>query len=286
MTNNYHLGFLFIVVVIVVGPSPCLHTVEAFSTVVYGPAMSTIELVLLTSKLSAKEGHNSYCVCAPGQETKYTTLMYGSSSSKKHAEEEKNDDANTNDDAAAGTAATTNRAIPVSSSEDIQTALLEADALILACYDTPLEEKALNTLLDTALAEGNDNLSQVVLISKMGVAQPAQQGGGFFGGGNKNKKLLDAETMIRSVCATKSKTIQKTIEVAIVRAGPLKGGGPGCVNKYNTYRACLHNSLHCYACLVPYFHYSFCFFVFVSSDRWYGYIMNYCVVNPRRMIMV
>ena len=228
MTNNYHLGFLFIVVVIVVGTTPCLHTVEGFSTVVYGPAMSTIELVLLTSKLSAKEGHNSYCVCAPGQETKYTTLMYGSSSSKKNDEEEKNDDDNTNDDA---TAATTKRAIPVSSSEDIQTALLEADALILVCYDTPLEEKALNTLLETATAEGNDNLSQVVLISKMGVTQPAQQGGGFFGGGNKKKKLLDAETMIQSVCATKSKLIQKTIEVAIVRAGPLKGGGPGCVNK-------------------------------------------------------
>ena len=226
MTNNYYLGFLCVVASIVVGTTTCLHTVEGFSTVVYGPAMSTIELVLLTSKLSAKEGHNSYCVCAPGQETKYTTLMYGSSSSKKNDEEEKNDDDNTNDDA---TAATTKRAIPVSSSEDIQTALLEADALILVCYDTPLEEKALNTLLETATAEGNDNLSQVVLISKMGVTQPAQQGGGFFGGGNKNKKLLDAETMIQSVCATKSKTIQKTIEVAIVRAGPLKGGGPGCV---------------------------------------------------------
>ena len=171
--------------------------VEAFGTVVYGPTAK--ELILLTSKLAANEGHESFCTCAPGQETLSRRLMYGSS------DDESNDDDESIDDV-------TVRAKPISSSEDIQDALTKANALILICHDTPIQEKALNTLLNAA---GSD-LSKIVLLSKMGVT--AGKGGGFFGG---NSKLMDSENTVRSLCKSKN------LDFSIVRAGQLKGGGPG-----------------------------------------------------------
>lgn len=173
--------------------------VEAFGTVVYGPTAK--ELILLTSKLAAKEGHESFCICAPGQETLSRRLMYGDSSSS--------DDDNGDDD-------DTGRAKPICSGGDIQDALSKANALILVCYDTPIEEKSLNTLLNTA---GSD-LSKIVLISKMGVVSSSSGGGGFFSGGGSSK-LLDSENIVRSLCKSKK------LDLSIVRAGQLKGGGPG-----------------------------------------------------------
>jgi len=124
--------------------------------------------MLLTSKLAAKDGYESFCICAPGQESKSRQLMYG------FDDENKNDSAtmDTNTDADNDTSSgdeqqqrnQRRRAIPVSSAVDIQNALTKANVLILVSYDQPIEEKALNTLLKSA---GNDYLSKIVLIFKL-----------------------------------------------------------------------------------------------------------------------
>lgn len=172
-----------------------LSLVEAFgASVVYGP--SAKELVLLTSKLIAKEGKESYCIVGPKQEPTGRKLMYGS-----RDEYDENDGVN--------------RAIPISSGGDMQNSLTKAETLFLVCYDSPIEESALSTLLNTA---GSD-LSKVVLLSKMGATAG---GGGFFGGGSK---LADGEKTVRSLCKSKN------LELSIVRAGTLKGGGPGEPNE-------------------------------------------------------
>ncbi len=172
---------------------------EAFGTsVVYGPSTSAIELVLLTSKLAAKEGQESFSICGPGQESKYSRLMYGDLSKDSND----NDETNETDSV---------MATPISSADDMQNALSKANTLFLVCYDNAIEEKALSTLLDNA---GSD-LSKVVMLSKMGATAG---GGGFFGGGSK---LLDSENVVRSQCKAKN------LDLSIVRAGVLKGGGPG-----------------------------------------------------------
>jgi len=186
------------------------------TVVTYGP--NARELILLTSKLAAKDGYESFCICAPGQEGKSRQLMYGSDDENENENDSATMDTNTNTDTDTSIGdeqPQQRRAIPVSSPEDIQNALTKANVLILVSYDQPIEEKALNTLLNTA---GNDYLSKIVLISKMGVSGGG--GGGFFGGG-KSSKLLDSENKIRSICKSKN------IDISIVRAGQLKGGGPG-----------------------------------------------------------
>jgi len=125
--------------------------------------------MLLTSKLAAKDGYESFCICAPGQESKSRQLMYG------FDDENKNDSAtmDTNTDADNDTSSSGDeqqqrnqrrRAIPVSSAVDIQNVLTKANVLILVSYNQPIKEKALNTLLKSA---GNDYLSKIVLILKL-----------------------------------------------------------------------------------------------------------------------
>ena len=189
-TSSFLVAFFASASILAIGG---FNVAEAFGTsVVYGPSTSAIELVLLTSKLAAKEGQESFSICGPGQESKYSRLMYG----------------NDNDET---TETDPTMATPISAPDDMQNALSKANTLFLVCYDNPIEEKALNTLLDNA---GSD-LSKVVMLSKMGATAG---GGGFFGGGSK---LLDSENVVRSQCKSKN------LDLSIVRAGVLKGGGPG-----------------------------------------------------------
>jgi hypothetical protein len=172
--------------------------VEAFGTsVVYGPAAK--ELVLLTSKIAAKEGQESFCITAPGQESKSRRLMYGA------PKETEDDNISTEEES-------NNKVLAqaISSGDDMQNALKKATTIFLVCYDNPIEEKALSTLIDNA----GDALSKVVMLSKIG----ATADGGFFGGGSK---LLDSENTVRSLCKSNN------LDLSIVRAGVLKGGGPG-----------------------------------------------------------
>ncbi|MGK3746245.1 MAG: hypothetical protein ACI90V_013107 [Bacillariaceae sp.] len=196
------------------------NTRPARSTVVTYGAQAR-ELILLTSKLAAKDGYDSFCICAPGQEGKSRKLMYGI----EEGDDKAGDDDDDGDDNSKQQQQ--RRAEPISSADDIQNALTKANVLILVCYDNPIEEKSLNTLLNTAAAGNNDQLlSKIVLISKMGVSSSSSSGGGGFFGGGGNSKLLDSENKIRSICKSKN------IDLSIVRAGPgLKGGGPGEPNE-------------------------------------------------------
>lgn len=181
--------------------------VDAFSTVIYGPSQR--ELLFLTSKIAAREGIDASCICAPGTEGLARKLMYGKDYSEKEIDE-------------AG------RAKPISTGDDMQESLKKANSLCLICYDQPIEVKALQVLLDAA----GEDLSKIVLLSKMGVSKAK---GGFFGGGDS--KLLESESAIRTLCESKN------LDLSIVRAGILKGGGPGREGNDIGLDGCYYNTL-------------------------------------------
>jgi hypothetical protein len=151
-------------------------------------------MLLLTSKLAADQMDRVSLICESGAEESCRRFMYG----KKYAEGGVDEDG---------------CARPISQGNDMEAALKKATSLILTAYDKPLDEKTVNTLFDTT----GEDLSKVVLLSKMGVKKSK---GGFLGGGG-NSNLLSTETYLRDVCKSKD------IDFSIIRAGTLKGGGPG-----------------------------------------------------------
>eukprot|EP00980_Cylindrotheca_fusiformis_P005629 scaffold1184_cov132-Cylindrotheca_fusiformis.AAC.50 len=160
------------------------------NAVVYGPQERI--MLLLTAKLAAKEMETSL-ICESGAESLCRRFMYGVDYEKKGIDEE-------------------GRAKPISKPEDMEAALKTAGVLFFVSHENPVDQKAATTLIDTA----GEGLSKVVLLSKMGVTKET---GGFFGG-SKNK-LLQSEKMIRDICDSKH------LDLSIVRAGNLKGGGCG-----------------------------------------------------------
>ena len=169
-----------------------LAPVDGLSTVVYGP--QSRELLLLTSKLAARENVETCTVCAPGAESGCRRLMYGV------------EYANAEVDAPG-------KAKPTSDGGEMQAGLQKATCLTLIGYDEPIEAAAVTTLLESA---GSD-LCKVVLVSKVGITKAK---GGFLGGG-KDVQMLESEKAIRQICE------EKQLKLSIVRAGALKGGGPG-----------------------------------------------------------
>ena len=169
-----------------------LTPVHGLTTIVYGS--QSRELVLLTSKLAAREQVETYTICAPGTEVGCRRLMYGAEYANAGIDEP-------------------GKAKPISDGGEMQACLQRATCLTLIGYDEPVEPATVNTLLNSAGAD----LGKIVLISKMGVTKAK---GGFLGGG-KDAKLLEAETAIRRICASKQ------LSLSVVRVGVLKGGGPG-----------------------------------------------------------
>lgn len=167
-------------------------SVQGLSTVVYGP--QSRELLLLTSKLAARENVETYTVCAPGTEIGCRRLMYG----KEYADAAVDMEGN---------------AKPISDGGDMQSALMKATCLTLIGYDEPVDGSAVSTLIESS----GPDLCKIVLLSKIGVTQAK---GGFLGGG-KDTKLLESEKDIRKIAD------DKNLKLSIVRAGTLKGGGPG-----------------------------------------------------------
>jgi hypothetical protein len=165
--------------------------VNGLATVVYGP--QSRELLLLTAKIAAQEGIDTWCICAPGTEKGCRNLMYGH-------------------DYAAGDKDEPGRVKLVSDGQEIQDALEKADSMVMICYDNPIENKAVMTLLNAA----GPNLSKIVLLSKMGVTKAK---GNFFGGSDE-LRLLECEKYLRKTCE------ERKLDLSIVRAGILKGGGP------------------------------------------------------------
>jgi hypothetical protein len=159
--------------------------------VVFGPGPS--EMGLLVTKLAARAGIDSTYVCQAGEENGSMIMMYGAN--KKPPEGE-------------------NSASVVASGADIGAALSTTNCLALNCYSETLQEARLNT----ALGACGSNLSRVVLLSQMGAT--LSNGGGFMGllgGGGPGA----TEKMVKKACDAKG------VELSIVRAGALKGGGPG-----------------------------------------------------------
>jgi len=174
---------------------PCC--VHSLSTVIYGTACR--ELQLLTSKIAAQEGIDASCVCSSSGIDSSYRIMYG---------KDDDDDSKTKE-------IDSTMVKMVSSNEEIANALGNANSLVLIGYDTPINEEQLNLLVGAA----SSKLSKVVLLSKMGVTKA--KGGGFFGGGGGDKKLVESENRIRELAQTDK------LDLSIIRAGVLKGGGPG-----------------------------------------------------------
>lgn len=185
--------------------------VNGLNTVLYGPAAR--ELLLLTAKLAARQGMEASCITAPGTEDGCRRLMYG----LDYVEQ-----------LGGGSGDQPGHARPVSSGEDIGAALESADSLLFVAYDNPIDAKTYNTLLNSA----GENLAKVVLMSKMGASKAK---GGFFGG--NDNKMLESETTLREICRSKG------LNLSMVRAGVLKGGGPGESGNDFGLDTCYYNTL-------------------------------------------
>ena len=168
-----------------------LSLVSGLSTVLYGPQERV--MLLLTAKLAAKQGLEAAAICESGAQQLCRRFMYGAEYAEKNVDDK-------------------GKARLISDPGDIEDSLINANSILFIAYDNPIDEKSVNTLLDTA----GEKLSKVVMLSKMGVTKAK---GGFFGGGDSD--LLMSEKYLRKVCNSKN------IDLSIIRAGNLKGGGPG-----------------------------------------------------------
>eukprot|EP00587_Corethron_hystrix_P008901 CAMPEP_0113323940 /NCGR_PEP_ID=MMETSP0010_2-20120614/16690_1 /TAXON_ID=216773 ORGANISM="Corethron hystrix, Strain 308" /NCGR_SAMPLE_ID=MMETSP0010_2 /ASSEMBLY_ACC=CAM_ASM_000155 /LENGTH=298 /DNA_ID=CAMNT_0000183107 /DNA_START=89 /DNA_END=983 /DNA_ORIENTATION=+ /assembly_acc=CAM_ASM_000155 len=146
---------------------------------------------------------NRYPVCVTAQLVKREyALMYGN-------EEERDDNDHSSEKGVK----------LISTGDEIEEALQNANSIVLVCYDTPITNIYLDTILESVT---ESNLSQIVMISKMGASKKIGGGGGFFGGGGGNGRSLSAcEDAIKTMAASRN------LDLSIVRAGVLKGGGPG-----------------------------------------------------------
>ena len=168
--------------------APCVALSEGLSTVVFGPG--PFEMCLLTAKLAAREGIDTTYVTTAEVVEGSLRMMYGKTRKAREGDE---------------------TAKVVTTGEDIGAALSSTNCLSIICCGEKLEEPKLKTALNAC---GSD-LSRVVLLSQMG----ATLGGGFKGllGGGPGAN----EDIVRKACEAKG------LEISIVRAGALKGGGPG-----------------------------------------------------------
>jgi len=167
-------------------------TTAAFHHVVAGKG--ALEVQLIAAKLGVRSGDTCAIIASPDE--KYIrhcrNLMYGNGNGK-----------NPNDDTSSPADADDYRSgakgpIFVSDSQSIGNELDKADGLIIVCEDTAFD--GVDMIMDNS-----PNLRHVAVLSKMG-------------GG-----LRKMEEALRSKCLTSN------IELSIIRAGNLKGGGPGNV---------------------------------------------------------
>lgn len=170
-------------------------TLSFITIIISGP--QSRELLLLVSKIAAGKGVATSCICAPGTEEGCRRLMYGSDYAKSGVDKE-------------------GHAMPISDGEDIGAALQDATSMILVGHDNPVEVSTLETFLKYM---DKEKIRKVVLLSKMGVKNSS--GGGFFGAGGGNKALLQSEEGLAKLAQSNN------LDFSIIRAGILKGGGPG-----------------------------------------------------------
>lgn len=171
--------------------SLCVTIINGLSTTVFGPGPT--EMGLLIAKLAARAGIDTFYVSPADQVEGAKVLMYGEA--KQAPEGEKND------------------VQVVAAGADIGNALEATTCLTLNCYSETLQEQNLNTAFNAC----GSNLSRIVMLSQMGAT--TSKVGGFMGllGGGAGAN----EELVKRACKAKG------VELSIVRAGALKGGGPG-----------------------------------------------------------
>ena len=222
-------------------PTPSTASKTDKTVVVYGIGQCP-ELTLLTSKLLCKEKFKTYCICNSDKVYASNNLMYGEEYAKmvKEGEGTSNNlkDGGGDDDAV-------NRVKLIYDGTSIQTALQQATSIVFVGHTTPIDISAMSMLLETAIEKESEEedenedvsktkavelfqpLSKIVYVSTMGVTNRGKGGiGGFFGGGGSgggaNAEILKSESYLRDLVAK-----NKDMDLTIIRAGQLKGGGPG-----------------------------------------------------------
>jgi len=162
-------------------------TTHAFHHVI--AATGALEVQLITAKLAIKAGDT--CALIGSSEKSHVrtcrALMYGSANAKKF-------DYTTD----LSTVSATNPLSFVTEGVSIAASLSGADYLHLICEDKALGDSMVGSLLSSA-----PNVKHVSLLSKMG--------GGFRG----------MEQVAQDICN------ERNVPFTVVRAGVLKGGGPG-----------------------------------------------------------
>lgn len=161
---------------------------------IFGPGSNEIRLI--AAKMAAKEGYAVSIIASAGVESQWRQWMYGTNYS--------NDGKDDPDKPQIRVGA-----------DQLGVALSDAKALIAVCDENTVPDGTVKTLLDNA-----PNIERVVLISKMGVTRAKP---GPFGLGGGDAELLAGEERMRA------ETSKRSMELAIVRVGALKGGGPGRV---------------------------------------------------------
>ena len=150
---------------------------------------------LLTAKLSARAGHDTTIFCGEERlEKPWRTLMYG----KSYAE------TGVDADDCARLLRTT---------EQLSESLSSAEALCLICDSSFLSADAVATLVNNS-----PKLQRLVLLSRIGVTRAKPT---LFGLGGDDMAMLECEAAIRQ------KAQARDVDLSIIRAGTLKGGGPG-----------------------------------------------------------
>ena len=177
---------------------------DAFHHVFTGTG--ALEVQLIASKLAIKGG-DTCAIIGPSDEAyvkRCLRLMYGVKAAEKMLGEDNDDD----DSGAEKNDISLNMMLRfVSDGESIGEELQKADGIIIICEESPMDTKLADTLLSNA-----SNVQHVALLSKMGGA------------------FKSLEDNIRKKCQSMScddNDENNTVAFSVIRAGILKGGGPG-----------------------------------------------------------
>jgi len=159
--------------------------------VILGPG--SLDMRLLTAKLSAAAGFPTSIIAGAGAESLWWEQMYGEEYVPSDRAEGK--------------------VRLLSGGDERQSAFETATALCIVSDGAALTEAALDSVLSAT-----PGVKRCVLMSKMGVTRATA---GPLGLGKADVEQLEAEQRLRSACDSAD------IELSIVRVGTLKGGGPG-----------------------------------------------------------
>jgi hypothetical protein len=168
----------------------------AAPVVVLGPG--SLDLRLLTAKLAARSGlQTSLFSASGGVQDIWLEQMYGVEDGSTDISD----------------SAEPLRPAMVADADAREAALAAAEGLAIISDGVAMPEAALSSVLAVA-----PQLKRIVCLSKMGVTRATA---GPLGFGKEMVEQLEAEDRLKDACKNAD------IELALVRVGTLKGGGPG-----------------------------------------------------------